>query len=168
MTAMDPSGDALDGSPAASLSDFYGLDPQLDAKLDDFYDAIATYDRGDPRPFVTLFADGCSQSADATRRLAAELRDIAASWKADPAVAATRSDAVVRKIVDDLIEQPVTTADQVASQHGVSARAARNGLEALRNAGILNRTTAARNLHVFEAIDVFAALDDLERSLRTD
>ena len=130
--------------------------------------AIATYDRGDPRPFVALFADACSQSADAARRLAAELRDIAASWKADPAVAAARSDAVVRKIVDDLVDQPVTTADQVAAQHGVSARAARNGLEALRTAGILNRTTAARNLHVFEAIDVFAALDDLERSLGLD
>lgn len=43
-TAMDPSGTALDGSPAASLSDFYGLDPRLDRKLDDFYNAITTYD----------------------------------------------------------------------------------------------------------------------------
>lgn len=102
-------------------------------RREQYMDAISAYDRGDPSPFVTLFADGCSQSADAARRLA---------------------------------DQPVTTADQVATQHGVSARAARNGLEALRDAGILNRTTAARNLHVFEAIEVFAALDDLERSVR--
>ena len=138
------------------------------ARRDQYTAAISSYDRGDPYPFVTLFADGCTQSADAARRLASELHDIVADWKADPAVAGSRSDAVVRKIVDSLVDQPVTTADKVAARHAVSARAARNGLEALRAAGILNRTTAARNLHVFEAIDIFAALDDLERSLRTD
>ena len=136
------------------------------ARREQYLDAIAAYDHGNPQTFVTLFAQGCSQSANASRRLATELQDVIAEWKADPAVAGARSDAVVRKIVDGLADEPVTTADQIAARHGVSSRAARNGLDALTNAGILNRTTAARNLHVFEAVDVFAALDDLERSLR--
>ena len=138
------------------------------ARREQYTAAISSYDRGDPYPFVSLFADGCSPSSDADRRLASELEDIAADWKADPSVAGSRSDAVVRRIVDSLVDQPVITAEKVAARHAVSARAARNGLEALRAAGILNRATAARNLHVFEAVDVFAALDDLERSLRTD
>ncbi len=99
------------------------------ARREQYLAAIASYDRGDPYPFVTLFADGCSPSADAARRLASELRGIAADWKADPAVAGSRSDAVIRRIVDSLVDQPVTTAEQVAARHAVSARAARNGLE---------------------------------------
>ncbi|GAB4550702.1 MAG: hypothetical protein Tsb0013_12560 [Phycisphaerales bacterium] len=43
-TDMDPTDTALDGSPAATLSDFYGLEASLDNKLDDFYNAVATYD----------------------------------------------------------------------------------------------------------------------------
>ncbi|MEM1423946.1 MAG: hypothetical protein AAGH64_08070, partial [Planctomycetota bacterium] len=42
--SMDSTGGALDGSPAATLSDFYGLEPALDRKLDDFYAAVADHD----------------------------------------------------------------------------------------------------------------------------
>ncbi|MGP1347538.1 MAG: hypothetical protein ACTS3F_12850 [Phycisphaerales bacterium] len=36
--------DTIDGPPLASRSDFYGLDPALDEKLADFYNAILDYD----------------------------------------------------------------------------------------------------------------------------
>ncbi len=42
--------DTIDGAPFRSLSDFYGLDPDLDAKLDDFFERVVVYDAdGDNR-----------------------------------------------------------------------------------------------------------------------
>lgn len=55
------------------------------------------------------------------------------------------------------------TADQAADRHEVSHEAARRALEQLVDVGVLNRTTAARNLHVYEAIEVFDALEQLEQ-----
>jgi hypothetical protein len=42
--------DSIDGAPYRSLSDFYGLDPALDDKLDDFFERVVVYDAdGDNR-----------------------------------------------------------------------------------------------------------------------
>lgn len=42
--------DTIDGDPFRAMSDFYGLDAALDAKLDDFYAAVLNYDAdGDNR-----------------------------------------------------------------------------------------------------------------------
>lgn len=42
--------DTIDGNPFRSMSDFYGIDPALDDKLDDFYAAILSHDSdGDNR-----------------------------------------------------------------------------------------------------------------------
>ena len=42
--------DTIDGNPFRSMSDFYGIDAQLDEKLDDFYDSILLHDSdGDNR-----------------------------------------------------------------------------------------------------------------------
>src|SRR5690606_34052319 len=80
--------------------------------------------------------------------------------------AGARSDATVRKLVEDLVEHPVCDTSQVAARYGVSHEAARLALDTLVKVGVLNRTTAARNLQVFEAHEVFAAIEDLERWTR--
>jgi ribosomal protein S25 len=105
-------------------------------------------------------------SADATERLARELELLRSEWQDLDQVARSRSDATIRRLVQDLIDDPVCTADQVADRYDVSHEAARTALERLVEAGVLRRTTAARNLHIFEAYEVFAAIEDLERWVR--
>ena len=83
-----------------------------------------------------------------------------------PVIANARSDATTRKIVADLTAHPVCDAAQIASRYGVSEQASRRALESLHGAGLLRRASAARNHHVYEAHDVVAALDDVERQVR--
>ncbi len=53
--------DSIDGAPLASLSDFYGLNPVLDRKLEDFYDAVLEDDvDGDNRLRVLNGIEGAA------------------------------------------------------------------------------------------------------------
>lgn len=87
-------------------------------------------------------------------------------WRALPSVANSRPDAVVHKIIPDLAPRPVTTAAASAERHGVSARAARTALDLLESEGVLNRTTAARNVQIYEAFEIFAAVESIEHDVR--
>ena len=133
------------------------------AHRDRYFDELSAYERGDVERFVTMFARSCSVAAELTALLDDDLAAIHDEWIQLPEVARARSHATVRKIVDALIEHPVLTADQAAVRHEVSHEAARRALEQLVNAGVLNRATAARNLHIYEAVEVFDALERLEQ-----
>lgn len=133
------------------------------ADRDGYLDGLERYERGEVDGYVASFASSCRVAAAASRHLQRELAELRAEWQELDVVARSRSDATIRRIVDQQLEHPVTSITQVAERCGVSHEAARNALESLVEAGVLNRTTAARNLHVYEAHEVFATLEDLER-----
>ncbi len=144
----------------------HGIAPVSVAMLADrdrYFAQLTGYEHGDVAHSIGHFARSCSVAATLTTNLATELGALREEWLEVPAIARARAHATVRKIVNALIENPVTTADQAAARHGVSHEAARRALEQLVDVGILNRTTAARNLHVYEAVEVFDALEQLER-----
>ena len=133
------------------------------ADRDGYFDSLRRYEQGDADGFTRSFARSCRTAAAASRRLQRDLGALREEWRELPVVASARADATIRKLVEQQLEHPVTSAAQAAQRCGVSHEAARGALERLVDAGVLNRTTAARNLHIYEAHEVFAALDDLER-----
>ncbi|MEX0705773.1 MAG: Fic family protein [Nitriliruptoraceae bacterium] len=139
------------------------LSSALLAEGNRYFDDLRRYEQGDVDGFVVRFARSGLLAADAAGRLAGQLDRLRAEWRELDVVARARSDATVRRLIEDLVEHPVCSAGQVADRHGVSHEAARMALDALAEAGVLNRTIAARNLHVFEADEVFALLEDVER-----
>lgn len=144
-----------------------GIAPTSIAVLADrqgYLDGLTAYERGDLDTWVTWFCEAGMTAAAATTRLQRQLAELRDEWRALPEVASARSDAAIRATVEQLTEHPVCSASQLAGRLGVSRPAARRALEALTEAGVLNRTTAARNLQVYEAHEVFAAIDDVERA----
>lgn len=142
------------------------LSAALLADGDRYFDDLRRYEQGDVDHFVARFAHSGLLAAEAAERLAEQLGGLRDEWRGLATVAGARSDATVRRVVEDLVEDPVCSVRQIADRYGVSHEAARGALEALTEAGVLNRTTAARNLHVYEAHEVFSLLEDVERWMR--
>lgn len=133
------------------------------ADRDGYFDSLRAYELGDVDGYTRSFAHACQTAAAASRRLQRDLGSLRDEWRELPVVSNSRSDATIRRLIEQQLEHPVTSATQAAERCGVSHEAARGALERLADAGVLNRTTAAKNLHIYEAHEVFAALDDLER-----
>jgi Fic family protein len=148
---------------AVTLHGIAPVSVALLAHRDRYFDELSAYEHGNVERFVRMFAGSCSVAAELTALLADELAAIHEEWVRLPEIARARSHATVRKVVDALIEHPLLTAGQAAVRHEVSHEAARRALERLVDVGVLNRTTAARNLHVYEAVEVLDALERLEQ-----
>lgn len=106
-------------------------------------------------------------AAAASVRLADTITELIDEWQAVPTIVRTRSDSVVHRIIPDLPTYPVIDAAAVSRRYGVSRRAAGTALDTLESAEILNRTTAARNHQIYDTHEVFAAIEDVERDVRT-
>ena len=132
-------------------------------RADDYLDALRTYEDGDIDGYVLHFAEACMTAARATRALSEELDLQLQEWRENAAVAGARADSVIHRIVPDLISRPVTDAATTAQRHGVARQTAAAALAELEQAGILNRTTAARNHQIFEATAVFTAIEGVEQ-----
>ncbi|MGI8575832.1 MAG: Fic family protein [Egibacteraceae bacterium] len=130
-----------------------------------YLDGLTGYERGDMPGWVSYFCSACITAAIATQELSRRLTELRDEWRLVPQVANARADAAIGHIIDELTSHPVCTAAQVSDRLGVSRPAARGALESLTEAGVLNRTTAARNLKIYEAHEVFAAIDDVERAV---
>lgn len=133
---------------------------------DAYLDSLCTYERGDIDGYLLFFAECCRTAAAASIRLADTMAELVAEWRAVPVVSRTRSDSVVHRIVPDLPTYPVIDAAAVSRRYGISRRAAGTALDTLERAEILSRTTAARNHQIYEAHEVFAAIEDIERDVR--
>ncbi len=130
-----------------------------------YLDGLGAYGRGDLATWLSYFTTASLVAADATARLDDQLTSLRDEWRNLPIVVDARSDAAIRRAVEQLTSHPVCSAAQLAERLGVSRPAARGALEQLAGVGVLNRTTAARNLQVYEAHEVFAAIDDVERAV---
>lgn len=133
---------------------------------DTYLDSLRVYERGDIDGYLMFFAECCRTAAAASVRLADTMMELVGEWQTIPAVSRTRSDSVLHRIVPDLPTYPVIDAAAVSQRYGVSRRAAGTALDTLEGAQILNRTTAARNHQIYEAHEVFAAIEDIERDVR--
>lgn len=146
----------------------HGVAPVSVAMLvqrDRYLEDLKAYDEGDAGQFARHFSESALLAADASHRLTSDIAQIVAEWQEDPVIANARSDATVRRLVPDLAAHPAMDTNSIMDRYEVSRPAALGALESLTEAGILNRTTATRGLYVYEAPEIFDAIDNIEREM---
>ncbi|CAB5023468.1 unannotated protein [freshwater metagenome] len=85
------------------------------------------------------------------------MRASRADW--DTRLQGVRRDATAWRLVDTLIEQPVTDANTIAEHLGISTVAARTAIAQLVEMGILRQANAGLRFRKWIATDVADALD---------
>jgi Fic family protein len=130
-----------------------------------YFAGLTAYRHGGVWEWVSEFVAAMESALDIAERLAGELAEVRRRWEDLDVVRATRSDATARRLVAGLAGQPAVDVATVATMYGVSKPAARGAIERLERAGVLRRVSAGRARPVWEAVEVFAVLDDIERTV---
>ena len=133
------------------------LSAGLLADVDGYFAALTAYREGDIAPIVTEVGDAALRAVTNGRMLATEILELRADWVEQ---ITARKNSIAWRLADALFAQPVVNADWVARTLGVSDRGARNAIEALTAAGILEEWSAARRNKVWQAPEVLHAMDD--------
>lgn len=123
---------------------------------------LIAYRDGQPSRWVDAFVHLLDSACGYSLLLAASLADLTRTWK--ERVGDVRRNAVDRRIVAGLLDQPILDTRIVAEQFGVSTVAARDALERLTRRGIvverpLRKGRRGRPARVFEAAELFDLLD---------
>lgn len=121
-----------------------------------YFRALTAYRAGDLEPIVTQVAQAATAAVANGRELASDVVRLRESWRD---TISARSDSTAWALADHLFEQPVVTAEYVASALGVSDRGARNAIEVLQDAGILHAPSAGRRGRTWQASQVLDVMD---------
>ncbi len=131
---------------------------------DAYIAGLHDFRRDDVDRWVARFAEAVEDSAGIARNYSRQAADLRERWieRAEP----MRSDSTARAILDHLPSFPIITAAIVEGLTGRSRVAAINGLEHLRQAGILTRHRNQKKGDGWEAKELFAILENFEPGLR--
>ncbi|MFT4126070.1 MAG: hypothetical protein QM662_07545 [Gordonia sp. (in: high G+C Gram-positive bacteria)] len=123
--------------------------------------------------WLGFFVDAAGMAVDQARRIAAEVAELDRQWQTRLARFRVeqglrpepRSDSATAKTLVLAPEAPVLTARTVERTLGVSFVAARQALEELADAGVLSRTSLARNTTGYLAREILDLVTIAERRL---
>ena len=113
--------------------------------------------------WITFLAEAVHEAADASRRLAVQVQELKDRWR--NAAGNPRADSAAAAIIELLPVHPVLSIETVVELLGRSDEAARQALNRLEETGVMQRVTLGRRKRAWEAIGVFALVDEMERSL---
>lgn len=121
-----------------------------------YFDALTAYRTGDPLPIIQVFAEGSLFAVQNGRKLASELQAVRANWDS---LLSARTNSGARKLIDQLLAQPLITRSRAIEVLGLSAANAQLAIDKLVDAGILVQSSSGRRNRVWQAPDVLSALD---------
>ena len=114
-------------------------------------------------PGICVFAEAVEASADGAREFAKRVQALKQEWLEKAGNPRPQSGA--RKLIDELPVHPVVDLRTVRTITGVSPEAARQALNRLEAAGVLQNISAGKRNRAFETVGLFALLDAFERDL---
>ena len=135
----------------------------LAGRADRYVQGLTDYRFGDEGAWYLLFAEAVEASADGARRFAGRVRALQRDWL--EAAGNPRPQSGARKLIDQLPAHPVVNLRTVQEITGVSPEAARQALNRLDEAGVIQAISAGRRNRAFETLGLFALLDAFERDL---
>lgn len=123
----------------------------------------------DLNAWVSLFATAVTFASGATIGLAERVAALRDSWherlrerRAAAGRRAPRSGSAVLASLDCLADMPAFRARDLAERLGVTWRAAQDAVLELQEGGIIKQVSAGKGNRLYEAMEVFALLDDFE------
>lgn len=142
-----------DGAPPIHLATF------LKIRQQDYYDALWQVQvKLNWAPWLRLFLESVVASCRHTVQLVGELRALQARWQGLLQARGTRRHAVIWRVTELLLGQPVVTVNAVTSRLGVSFPAANGAVTELVRLDILRPANGHRRHRVFHAHEVMNAL----------
>jgi Fic family protein len=122
-----------------------------------YFDALNAYRSGDPLPIIQVFAEGSLFAVQNGRKLAGELQAVRINWDS---MLRARTDSGARKLLDQLLAQPLITRTRAMEVLGRSAANTQLAIDKLVETGILIQAGSGSRNRVWQAPDVLSALDD--------
>lgn len=126
--------------------------------VNDYYNALTAYRRGELRPIITAFARAAGYAVVNGRQLLRDIGIIEAEW--EDRMRGLRSDAAARRVSVLAIAHPVLNSHIVARELSVSPPTAFRALDSLVERGVLKAANSQRRNRIWLAAPVLNALDD--------
>jgi Fic family protein len=122
-----------------------------------YFAALTRYRESDPAEIVRQMSEATFAAIANGRQLAADLDDIRARWNG---TIGARRDAVVWRLADLLLRQPVMDAPTAQRELGVSSANVHRAIGRLTDAGLITEFSGRRRARLWQASEVLSALDD--------
>ncbi|QNO38726.1 Fic family protein [Protaetiibacter sp. SSC-01] len=135
----------------------------LNARRDDYFDALTSYRAGSAAPLVSLMARAAKVGGDEGRISVERIKEMPIDW-AERVVA--RADSTASKIMGSLFSSPVMTLDEAMAVSSTSNSQVYVAMARLEEAEIVTEITGRKRDRVWAATDVMAELDDLDARIR--
>jgi Fic family protein len=139
-----------------------------------YVDGLNAFRDDDLDPWLSVFATAVTFASRATITLAQRVAALRDAWRerlrtrrVDAGRRPPRSDAAVVTSLNCLADLPAFHTRDLAHRLGVTWRAAQDAVLELQDAGIIRQVSAGKGNRLYEAMEVFALLDEFESDPRS-
>lgn len=126
------------------------------ADIDAYFDALTAFRAGDPTPIIGQLSEASLIAIANGRQLVGDLRAIKSRWHDN---ISARRDAVVWRLADLLLRQPVIDATIVQDQLEATSANAHRAIRQLQAVGIIAEFSGRKRRRLWQAGEVLSALD---------
>jgi len=135
----------------------------LNARRDDYFDALTSFRAGSAAPLVSLMARAAKVGADEGRISVERIKQMPMEWaERVPA----RADSTASRLMGSLFSSPVMTLDEAMAVSSTSNSQVYVAMARLEEAEIVTEITGRKRDRIWAATDVMAELDDLDARIR--
>ncbi len=134
------------------------LSAYFESRREEYYERLLEVSTKDAwRSWVLFFLHGVALQARQANRLVKELHDLQAEWRRR--LARPGASALSSSLIDHLLDRPIVSIPQVAEQLDVTYPTARQHVQRLVKAGILELVHGTANPKVFVAREILSLLN---------
>lgn len=124
-----------------------------------YFDNLGAYRDGDVAPLIESFAVGSSIAATESRASAARIAELPAQWR-DQA-GRPRSGSATTKLLDNLLTEPIFSADDAARRVGGATSSVYAAISRLEDAAVIRPLTNRQRNQIWVAAAIAEELEDL-------
>lgn len=137
----------------------------LVARRDEYFDVLDAYRRGDAAPIIGAFSSASVIVAEESQVTAVRLATMPTEWMATTGI--PRRGSAARRLLDNLLDEPIFSADEATAHLGGSTSSLYAALHRLEAVGVIRPLTDRSRNQVWGAVSLMDELDDLGMRIGT-